>query len=146
MTGILDVVKISRQEEARSRKYALLFFNDFESYYAYGVLHRQHCALGHYTILTSESDVKKTIFKREAGIAICDLFSLKGSIRYIVGFWLVEMSISTNQKPTIYRNLYENTAPVSCSRAESSSAEKWCARDSKPRALQWSRIENMEPN
>ena len=24
--------------------------------------------------------------------------------------WLVEMTISTNQKPTIYRNLYENTA------------------------------------
>ena len=31
--------------------------------------------------------------------------------RYIVGFWLVEMAISTNQKPTIYRNLYENTGP-----------------------------------
>ena len=31
-------------------------------------------------------------------------------LRYIVGFWLVEMAISTNQKPTIYRNLYENTA------------------------------------
>ena len=30
----------------------------------------------------------------------------------IVGFWLVEMAISTNQKPTIYRNLYENTGPV----------------------------------
>ena len=35
------------------------------------------------------------------------LFSYK--LRYIVGFWLVEMTISTNQKPTIYRNLYENT-------------------------------------
>ena len=34
-------------------------------------------------------------------------------IRYIVGFWLVEMAISTNQKPTIYRNLYENTGPGS---------------------------------
>ena len=33
-------------------------------------------------------------------------------LRYIVGFWLVEMAISTNQKPTIYRNLYENTGPV----------------------------------
>ena len=32
-------------------------------------------------------------------------------LRYIVGYWLVEMAISTNQKPTIYRNLYENTAP-----------------------------------
>ena len=33
------------------------------------------------------------------------------TLRYIVGFWLVEMTISTNQKPTIYRNLYENTEP-----------------------------------
>ena len=37
------------------------------------------------------------------------VFSYK--LRYIVGFWLVEMTISTNQKPTIYRNLYENTGP-----------------------------------
>ena len=37
------------------------------------------------------------------------VFSYK--LRYIVGFWLVEMVISTNPKPTIYRNLYENTAP-----------------------------------
>ena len=37
------------------------------------------------------------------------VFSCK--LRYIVGFWLVEMAISTNQKPTIYRNLYENTGP-----------------------------------
>ena len=35
------------------------------------------------------------------------VFSSK--LRYIVGFWLVEMAISTNQKPTIYRTLYENT-------------------------------------
>ena len=35
------------------------------------------------------------------------------TLRYIVGFWLVEMAISTNQKPTIYRNLYENTSPDS---------------------------------
>ena len=32
--------------------------------------------------------------------------------RYIVGFRLVEMAKSTNPKPTIYRNLYENTGPV----------------------------------
>ena len=37
------------------------------------------------------------------------VFSYK--LRYIVGFWLVEMAISTNQKPTIYRDWYENTAP-----------------------------------
>ena len=30
-------------------------------------------------------------------------------LRYIVGFGLVEMAISTNPKPTIYCNLYENT-------------------------------------
>ena len=29
---------------------------------------------------------------------------------YIVGFWF-EMAISTIPKPTIYRNLYENTGP-----------------------------------
>ena len=40
------------------------------------------------------------------------VFSYK--LRHIVGFWLVEMAISTNQKPTIYRNLYENTGPVLC--------------------------------
>ena len=35
------------------------------------------------------------------------VFSYK--LRNIVGFGLVEMAISTNPKPTIYRNLYENT-------------------------------------
>ena len=30
---------------------------------------------------------------------------------YIVGFGLVEMAISNNPKPTIYRNVYENTGP-----------------------------------
>ena len=29
----------------------------------------------------------------------------------IVGFALVEMAISTNPKPIIYRNLYENKGP-----------------------------------
>ena len=43
--------------------------------------------------------------ERETG----PVFSYK--LRYIVGFWLIEMAISTNQKPTIYRNLYENTDP-----------------------------------
>ena len=31
------------------------------------------------------------------------VFSYK--LRYVVGFWLVEMAIATNQKPAIYRNL-----------------------------------------
>ena len=29
----------------------------------------------------------------------------------IVSFRLVKMAISTNQKPTVYRNMYENTGP-----------------------------------
>ena len=33
-------------------------------------------------------------------------------LRYIVGFELVEMTISTNPKSTIYRNLDENTGPA----------------------------------
>ena len=41
---------------------------------------------------------------------ITQVFSYK--LRYIAGFGLVEMAISTNPKPTIYRNLYENTGPV----------------------------------
>ena len=46
------------------------------------------------------------------------IFSYK--LRYIVGFWLVEMAISTNQKPTIYRKLYENTGPDSKLQARTS--------------------------
>ena len=37
------------------------------------------------------------------------LFSYK--LRYIVGFEFVDIAISTNPKPTIYRNLYENVGP-----------------------------------
>ena len=36
------------------------------------------------------------------------VFSYK--LWYIVDFWLVEMGISTNQKPTIYHNLYKFTS------------------------------------
>ena len=39
-------------------------------------------------------------------------------LRYIVGLWLVEMAISTNQKPTIYCNLYKNTGPASYKKTE----------------------------
>ena len=41
------------------------------------------------------------------------VFSYK--LQYIVGFGLVEMAISmisANPKPTIYRNLYDNTDPA----------------------------------
>ena len=38
------------------------------------------------------------------------VFSYK--LRYVVGFELDEMAISTNPKPTIFRNLYENTGAV----------------------------------
>ena len=37
-------------------------------------------------------------------------------LRYIVGFGLVETTISTNPKPTIYRKLCENTSPGGTSR------------------------------
>ena len=33
------------------------------------------------------------------------------TLRYIEGLVLVEMAISINPKPTIYRNVYENTGP-----------------------------------
>ena len=33
---------------------------------------------------------------------------------YKVGFGLVKMAISTNPKPTTYRNLYNNTGPDCC--------------------------------
>ena len=63
-----------------------------------------------YTLLipacTSNSHILSTLLHiKTSG----PLFSYK--LRYIVGFGLVEMSISTNPKPTIYRNLYENTDP-----------------------------------
>ena len=45
-------------------------------------------------------------FFRTAG----PVFSYK--LRYIVGFGLVDMVISTNQKPATYRNLYQNTGPA----------------------------------
>ena len=45
-------------------------------------------------------------------------------LRYIVGFGLVEMAISTNPKPAIYRNLYENTARTG--RGGGSTADKRC--------------------
>ena len=37
--------------------------------------------------------------------------ALAYKLRYIVGFGLVEMDISTNPKRTMYRNLYENAEP-----------------------------------
>ena len=43
----------------------------------------------------------------------CSVFSgiFSYKLRYIIDFGLVEMAISTNPKPTIYRNLYENAVP-----------------------------------
>ena len=41
------------------------------------------------------------------------IFSYK--LRYIVGFGLVEMAISTNPKPTVYLNLYEVPLHDGCS-------------------------------
>ena len=49
------------------------------------------------------------------------VFSYK--LRYIVGFGLVEMAISTNPKHTMYRNLYENTGPDCCSSQQTKAIE-----------------------
>ena len=47
----------------------------------------------------------------DKNIQLCRaVFSYK--LQYVVGFGLVEMAISTNPKPTIYRNFYENTGPL----------------------------------
>ena len=50
------------------------------------------------------------IQRQYAEIALRPIFSYK--LPYIVGFGLVEMAISTNPKPAIYRNLYEDTGSV----------------------------------
>ena len=63
------------------------------------------------------------------------VFSYK--LRYIVGFWLVEMAISTNQKPTIYRKLYENTAPVRFSFYGEWSANTFCKYSTNRRTAIW---------
>ena len=50
------------------------------------------------------------------------VFSYK--LRYILGFGLVEMAISTNPKPKMYRNLYEKTGDhvqVTCQQEQWSS-------------------------
>ena len=53
--------------------------------------------------------VPKFIYSERSGRMTGPVFSYK--LQNIVGFWLVEMAISSNQKPTIYRKLYENTGP-----------------------------------
>ena len=45
-------------------------------------------------------------------LLLCKWPVFSHKLRYIVAFWLVEMTISPNQKPTIWRNLYENTDPT----------------------------------
>ena len=42
----------------------------------------------------------------------CSVHRVLVQVTYIVGFGLVEMAISTNPKPTIYRNSCDNTGPV----------------------------------
>ena len=50
-----------------------------------------------------------TVGQHQNNIGSGPVFSYK--LRYIVGSGLVEMAISTNPKPTMYRNVYENTGP-----------------------------------
>ena len=57
----------------------------------------------------SLSQVSGELLRRKVlGLGLRGLVLLY-KLRYIVGFGLVEMAISTNPKPTIYRDLYENT-------------------------------------
>ena len=72
--------------------------------------HRQHCtlqAIEQFGALYMHNHDDK--YPSPLGFEPGPTFSYK--LRYIVGFVLVEMANSTNPKPTIYRNLYENTGP-----------------------------------
>ena len=42
---------------------------------------------------------------------ICGPYYRTCKLQYVVGFGLVDMAITTSPKPTIYRNLYENSGP-----------------------------------
>ena len=70
----------------------------------------------YFTALLSLQSIYNTIAKQQQKRIIIHTIKIKHEqmqlrarilvqLRYIVGFWLVEMAISTNQKPTIYRNL-----------------------------------------
>ena len=62
-------------------------------------------------VLRIKKAVRGTTLIRSRAITLPrPVFAYK--LRYIVGFVLVEMAISTNPKPTIYRNLYEDTGPA----------------------------------
>ena len=52
---------------------------------------------------------RKTTTQGLTGRVSDTVFSNK--LRYIASFGLVEMAISTNPKPAIYHNLYENMGP-----------------------------------
>ena len=56
-----------------------------------------------------QNDAIMILFVNLFLIYLRPVFSYK--LRYPVNFGLVEMFISTNPKPTMYRNLYENTDP-----------------------------------
>ena len=76
-----------------------------------GIVIKKRCDSNQYpTRITKHSDDGEHWQDVMANVNPGPVFSYK--LRYIVGFWLVEMAISTNQKPMIYRNLYKNTGPV----------------------------------
>ena len=55
------------------------------------------------------------------------LFSYK--LQYIVGFGFVEMATSANPKPTIYRNLYQNTDPGVAYITRPSTKQHWTCNE-----------------
>ena len=61
--------------------------------------HSNAHTVNHFAVLRSPGFLKKRV----------PIFTYK--LRYIVGFRLFKMAISTNPKPSIYHNLYEDTGP-----------------------------------
>ena len=67
--------------------------------------HPQEVLLAQFSLYVHKGGLKPDSFH-----FICSIRRPSVTGLHIVGFGLVEMAISTNPKPTIYRNLYKNTA------------------------------------
>ena len=66
------------------------------------------------------------------------------SVRYMIGFRLVEMAIPTNLKPTIYPNLYENTDPGECAWATCTQS-RHCEKGGQVRCVRGRDHHNSKP-
>ena len=70
------------------------------------------CVTAHPTAPTTPTNLLMSAVSTSTNHRAVGLFSYK--LRYIIGFELVEMAISTNPNPTTYHNLYENSRPAVC--------------------------------